>query len=308
MLVHQLPPDPPALRVRVWRRLQGLGALQLKSSVYLLPDGEGMLEDFEWLLEEIRSGGGDATLWRATIAEGASDGDIIAQFQAAVAAEYEELERDVRALSESAEGQAERARAVARMTKRFHDIVAHDHFGAPRREIVGALLDALQRAVEPPPERGAREGETAMHDYTAMTWVTRNDVKVDRLTSAWLIRRFIDPRARFAFTREKHYERKEGEVRFDMYGGEFTHEGDRCTFEVLLHRFGLKDSGLERLGEIVHDIDLKEERYAHPETAGLAAVFTGLAASIPDDEARIDAASALLDGLLAQLRAASERA
>jgi hypothetical protein len=147
-----------------------------------------------------------------------------------------------------------------------------------------------------------------MHDYTAKIWVTRNDVKVDRLSSAWLIRRFIDPRARFAFTCAKQYERREGEVRFDMYDGEFTHEGDRCTFEVLLHRFGLKDRGLERLGEIVHDIDLKEERYAHPETAGLAAVFTGLAASIPDDQARIDAASTLLDGLLAQLHATSERA
>jgi len=310
MLVHQLPPDPAALRVRVWRRLQGIGALQLKSSVYLLPDGEATLEDFEWLLEEIRSGGGDATLWRSTIADGSNDEEIIAQFQAAVAAEYEELERAARALSENAEDSPERARTLARLTKRFHDVGAHDHFGAPRSEVVGAMLDALQRAAAGEAAhdlRGTYE-ETAMHGYTAMTWVTRSDVKVDRLTSAWLIRRFIDPRARFSFTREKHYPRKEGEVRFDMYDGEFTHEGDRCTFEVLLHRFGLTDTGLERLGEIVHDIDLKEDRYGHPETAGLAVVFAGLATSIPDDPSRIDAASALLDGLLEQLRGAAVRA
>jgi hypothetical protein len=310
MLVHQLPPDPPALRVRIWRRLQGLGALQLKSSVYLLPAGEGSLEDFEWLVEEIRGGGGDATLWRATIAEGATDAEIVAQFQSAVAAEYEELGRDARSLAESGEREPERRRALGRLTKRFDDIGARDHFGAPGREVVGAVLDALRSAVDrtAPVATNADEERTAMHEYTAMTWVTRADVKIDRLASAWLIRRFIDPRARFAFTREKRHARKEGEVRFDMYDGEFTHEGDLCTFEVLLRRFGLKDSGLERLGEIVHDIDLKEERYAHAETAGVAALVSGLASSIPDDEARIDAASPLLDGLLEQLRRAPVRA
>jgi hypothetical protein len=171
------------------------------------------------------------------------------------------------------------------------------------------MLDALQRAAERPAAGTHDEGEESpMHDYSGMTWVTRNDVKIDRLTSAWLIRRFIDPRARFAFTRDKQYASKEGEVRFDMYGGEFTHEGDRCTFEVLRERFALQDPGLTRLGEIVHDIDLKEDRYGHPETAGIAAVIFGLAKSIPDDVARIDAASTLLDGLLEQLRGAATRA
>jgi hypothetical protein len=306
MLVHQLPPEPPALRVRVWRRLQALGALQLKSSVYLLPENEATLEDFEWLVEEIRSSGGEATLWRAALVEGASDAGLIAQFQELVAAEYEALERELRALDEAPPSGAERARSLARFAARFQEIGAHDHFGAPRREVVGALLDALQRRSEAGAADTAVKGSDMEH-FRGRTWVTRTDVKIDRMTSAWLIRRFIDPQARFAFTRDKHYAGAQGELRFDMYGGEYTHEGDLCTFEVLLRRFELSDPGLARLGEIVHDVDLKEDRYCHPETAGIAAVLAGLAQGVPDDADRIAAASTMLDGLLGQLRAAAGR-
>jgi hypothetical protein len=144
--------------------------------------------------------------------------------------------------------------------------------------------------------------------YRSKTWVTRSNVKIDRMTSAWLIRRYIDPQARFAFTRDTSYAPKAGEMRFDMYAGEFTHEGDKCTFEVLLDRFALDDPGLRRLGQIVHDVDLKEARYEHPEAPGVAAVLSGLVTSIGEDEARIEAASTLLDGLVVQLRSAAVRA
>jgi hypothetical protein len=301
VLIHQLPPEPAALRVRVWRRLQTLGALQLKSSVYLLPDGEPALEDFEWLVEEIRRGGGDATLWRSEAIEGIDESEIVAQFQALASVEYEELERDVRAVHASVEHGPERARLVARLVARFREIGARDHFGAPRREVVGALLEALEHAdvsaiVTTPTKTVTGQG---------LTWVTRADVGIDRMASAWLIRRRIDLRARFAFTRDKHYAPAAGEVRFDMYSGEYTHEGDLCTFEVLLRRHALSDAALVTLGEIVHDIDLKDGRYGHVETAGISAAFAGIAASIADDIARIDVASTLLDGLLEALRVAA---
>jgi hypothetical protein len=308
MLVHQLPPEPPALRVRIWRRLLALGALQLKSSVYLLPESEGSLEDFAWLVEEIRSGGGEATVWRATAVEGVRDAGIVAQFQEAAGAEYAELEQAARALR-SVESGPERKRALARLRARFREVEAHDHFAAPRREVVGAVLDALQGAAERPAESAARQEEAkAVDDFRGKTWVTRENVRVDRMTSAWLIRRFIDPQARFAFTRDKQYAAQAGELRFDMYAGEFTHEGELCTFEVLLRRFALRDPGLARLGEIVHDIDLKEHRYGHPETPGIAAVLAGFAERIPDDGARIEAACVMLDGLLGELRNAAVRA
>ena len=304
MLVHQLPPDPPALRVRVWRRLQSIGALQLKSSIYLLPDGDATLEDFEWLVQEIRRSGGEASVWRASTVE-ASDEEIVGAFHAAITAEYEDLEADLREWQSSSARTGERTRTLARLHTRFANIGARDHFGAPRREVVGALLDALQHDADAGAASDLSAREHTMSNTRGMTWVTRTNVKIDRMTSAWLIRRFIDPQARFVFTQEKHYVPKEGELRFDMYEGEYTHEGDLCTFEVLLRRFELDDPGLRRLAEIVHDVDLKDDRYAHAETAGVAAVLAGLVRRIPDDAERIDAVCTVLDGLIDQLRSAA---
>ena len=124
---------------------------------------------------------------------------------------------------------------------------------------------------------------------------------MDRIASAWLVRRFVDPEARFAFTSATRHRPKAGEVRFDMFEAEYTHEGDRCTFEVLLARFALRDPGLDAIGEIVHDIDLKDEKYGRPETAGVLAVLEGLAATTRDDHARLERGAALFDGLYAAL-------
>ena len=133
-------------------------------------------------------------------------------------------------------------------------------------------------------------------EFRGRTWVTRTGVHVDRIASAWLIRRFIDPEARFRFVRPS--DRVEGpEIRFDMFEAEFTHEGDRCTFEVLLRRFALRDRALARLGEIVHDIDLKDGKHAHPETSGLDHLIAGIAMRHKDDEARLRDGAAVLEAL-----------
>jgi hypothetical protein len=134
--------------------------------------------------------------------------------------------------------------------------------------------------------------------YRGRVWVTRANVHVDRMASAWLIRRFVDPEARFAFVAASRRAPVAGGLRFDMYEGEFTHEGELCTFEVLLRRFDLRDAGLARIAQLVHDIDLKEARYGHAETEGVAASLDAIAAAAPNDEARIALASTLLDGLL----------
>jgi hypothetical protein len=133
------------------------------------------------------------------------------------------------------------------------------------------------------------------------TWVTRAGIKVDRIGSAWLIRRFIDPTARFKFVPAKGYRAEPGELRFDMYQGEFTHEGDRCTFETLVLRFGLTDPALRALGEIVHDVDCKDEKFGRAEAAGIASLVGGLVLAYPDDAERLERGAAVFEGLYAYI-------
>lgn len=233
LLIHQIPPKPDYFRVKVRRRLQRMGAVALKNSVYVLPLTEESREDFEWLGREIEVDGGEAMVCEATFVRGVSD---------------EELKR----MFEEPETGIERAAGADRV------------------------------------EHGR-------------TWVTRSNVHVDRMASAWLIRRFIDPQAKFRFV-TRGARATEGEIRFDMYDGEYTHEGDRCTFEVLVDRFGLRDRGLRHLGEIVHEIDLKDEKFGRAETAGIALIVNGIVASAADDEERLERSRAVWDDLYTQLR------
>ena len=152
--------------------------------------------------------------------------------------------------------------------------------------------------MKPQTEKGGRQAPViAPTDYQGRTWVTRAGIKVDRMASAWLIRKFIDPGARFKFVPAKGYRPEPGEVRFDMFEAEFTHEGDGCTFETLVQRFGLRAPGLRHLAEIVHDIDMKDGKYGRDEAAGIGQLIAGIAASHPDDEARMERGAALFDDL-----------
>ena len=138
----------------------------------------------------------------------------------------------------------------------------------------------------------------------AQTWVTRTGVKIDRIASAWLIARFISPGAVFRFIDAADPERIAGEIRFDMFQGvcEFTHRGDLCTFEVLLEHTGLKDAALRRIGDSVHDLDLKDNKFGRPETSGIASLIAGIARAHKDDAARLERGGAAFDALYASLR------
>lgn len=185
----------------------------------------------------------------------------------------------------------------------------------PRREIAvdggESLLAAAAQALaalearvrQATPSRGTAPGDGGADRPHGRTWVTRAGVHVDRIASAWLIRRFIDPAARFRLVAPEGYRPAPDELRFDMFEAEFTHEGDRCTFETLLVRFALDDPALAALGDIVHDIDFKAPTFARAETPGVAAVIDGIAATVPSDEARLEQGAALLDGLYAVLSA-----
>lgn len=232
LLIHQLPPKPDYVRVKVRRRLQRLGAAALKSSVYVLPESDENLEDFQWLANEIMADGGEATIVSGSVLSGITDGELESLF---------------------------------RMEPR--------------------VSGPAKPAAIP---RGS-------------TWVTRQGVFIDRIASAWLIRRFIDPDATFKFVPARGYKPRPGEVRFDMYTGEFTHAGDRCTFETLLAHFELDDAAFRALGEIVHDIDCKDEKFGRDEAAGVLAVIQGIALATTDDAERIERGTLVLDGLYGQL-------
>lgn len=162
---------------------------------------------------------------------------------------------------------------------------------------------ARLRAAEEVPTRSPTAGASATSAaaYRGRVWVTRPGVHVDRIASAWLIRRWVDPEARFHFAPETGYVPAAGELRFDMFEGEFTHRGDRCTFEVLAGEFAGSDRALARLGEIVHDVDCKDGKFGAPETAGFARVIEGICARHSSDLARLERGAALLDDLHAAL-------
>jgi hypothetical protein len=311
VLVHSLPPEPAYLRVKLRRRLARLGAVPLKSSVYVLPNRGDALEDFQWLASEIRTDGGDAVLCEANVLDGASDDDLIAQFNeqadglyAGVAADARDALERVQSSEHAADVRAGARREHTRLAKQLADATRVDYFGATARADANAAVDALRDAAQPATDRAIdTEASPQTPPRRGTVWVTRADVFVDRLASAWLIRRFIDPRAKFKFVTGVRYAPQQGEVRFDMPRGEYTHEGDRCTFEVLCVRFGLRDPGLVAVGEIVHDIDLKDDKFGRSEADGIVAVLRGIREAADADDARLQLAAPVFDGLYAQFRA-----
>jgi hypothetical protein len=309
VLIHQIPPSPSYLRVKVGRRLQGLGAVAVKNSVYVLPRSEQALEDFQWVRREIVAGGGDASVCEARFVEGLSDDSVETLFNRAREADYEALAREARDLQATVRG-GKRSRkpreqveaAVSRLRKKLAEIAEIDFFGAGGRDAVEGVLSAVESALRPPARGEPGEGSQTMAEVRGRTWVTRTGVHIDRIASAWLIRRFIDPEARFRFVPGQAHAASEGELRFDMFEGEFTHEGDACTFEVLRRRFGVEDPALDPVAEIVHDIDLKEARYKRPETAGVDHLVAGIAMRHQDDEARLREGGALFESLYEYFR------
>jgi hypothetical protein len=302
LLVHQLPAKPAYLRVKIWRRLHGLGAVAVKHGVYALPVSDQTQEDFEWLLREISEGGGEAMVCEARLVDGLTDAEVRARFDAARDADYEDIAKETRALAKTLtkakapEAIAEARRQAARLRARFAQVIAIDFFGANGRETVDGLLASLE-ARTAPDAAAESERPSPAAALTGKTWVTRQGVHVDRIASAWLIRRFIDAKARLKFVPGKGYKPLAGELRFDMFEAEFTHEGDRCTFEVLLTRAGLSDPALTPIAEIVHDIDLKDAKFAREEATGIARLIAGIAMATADDETRIARGSEVFDGL-----------
>ena len=298
LLIHQLPPIPPYLRVKVARRMQRIGAVAIKNTVYVLPAAENTLEDFQWTVREIRSGGGEANVFEARVLEGLTDAEIQQLFTRARDDDYTRLGEEAKPLLKAASRKkrdlAQLRAALQRLRERMSEIQAIDYFGAAQGHVAAALLDqiAARLADTAPPMPEAKPDV-----YRGRTWVTRTGVHVDRMASAWLIRRFIDAEAKFEFVQGKQYTPQDGEVRFDMFDAEFTHEGDTCTFEVLAQRMGIADPAVHAIGEVIHDIDLKDTKFNRPETPGIALVINSIAMAHHDDDERLARAAAVLEDL-----------
>jgi len=317
MLIHSIPPRPNYLRVKIGRRLQKLGAVAVKNSVYALPKSDGAREDLEWVAHEITSDGGEASLCEARFIGGLTDEAIEQQFRFARQRDYLELVKEARRLVDAlsktdrlpAKRRAQTETALERIRKRSEEIVAIDFFGAPGRLEVDSLLRAAEDKLHPPKAADPQSTPDlpSLRGVRGRTWVTRKGIHVDRIASAWLIRRFIDPEARFKYVEAKGYVPAAGELRFDMFDAEFTHEGEMCTFEVLLARWGTDDAALRHIADLVHDIDLRDEKFKREETGGFTTLITGIALQHREDIARLEAGSVMLDAFYRALQQRSRK-
>lgn len=298
LFLYGLPTQSKTARVNLWRKLKKFGALQ-RISAYILPDEPTHLERFQWLAKQVRDDGGEASVVQTMKIDGLDDDEIIRLFQSEREEDYKCLASDIQATFRRAKrGSPEFATCLEKFQRRFQEIKAIDYFDSPRGKSVEELL---ARAASPQSGRAHKSG-TALNakDFTGKTWLTRPRPEVDRIGSAWLIRKFIDPDAKFVFApRAKDWPTA---IPFDMPDVEFTHQGDDCTFETLLRRFAITDRAAKLIGEIVHDADLEDAKFGRAEGIGLEAVFKGLGKTSLSDEEILAKGFVCFDGLYANLK------
>jgi hypothetical protein len=292
-----VPAKPGNLRMKIWRRLLKLGAVSLKGSVYVLPFSEDHLEVLHWLQGEVVSLGGEAAFVQVTRIETMADTEIVALFRVQRDSEYapiraalEDLEVHLTSLEQqlTAPGLERLKTMFQKILKDYRSVRAVDFFQAAPGSGLPEMLERVEKTLrqlsgrDETPKPGI-SGPRIKKDYLGRVWVTRRRPFVDRMASAWLIRRFIDGEARFEFL-EKEQEAAPGMVSFDVPGGDFSHEEDRCTFEVLLTAFNLRGKALRKIAEMVHDLDLKDGKFASPQAAGLESILLGIRRTAATDQ------------------------
>lgn len=295
LLVFSLAEKGASLRVAVWRKLQRFGALPLGNSGYLLPNNVENREKFEWLATTIRSQHGDASVVEVQGIDNQPDAALKENFVSARQREYRELLGEIRKAATTAKDTT--SAHIAKLNQRLQEVISRDFFGTPLRKRVEAELDGLRQPRSS--SKAAESAKASSRDYTNRVWVTRPRPGVDRVTSAWLIRKFIDPRARFAFALEDG--RPANAVPFDMYEGGFGHRDEDCTFETLARAFRIRDKRVARMAEIVHDADLFDEKFGRREGFGIDAVMKGWARENLSDEELLARGMQLAEGLYRSL-------
>jgi hypothetical protein len=274
LLLYGLPTRHSAQRVCLWRRLKKFGALQLKTSAYVLPDEPAHFERFQWLAKQVRDGGGEATLIRVCEIEGLAGEAIQRMFNDARADDYRGL---MKSLARLVEGNRRRRQEsfradLDRLARRFNEIRAIDYFDSPAAHDAEMLLRRAEGLGGP---RRAAPPSLDPKRFVGRAWITRPRPEIDRVGSAWLIRKFIDPKARFLFG-VKPSARSEA-IPYDLSDVEFSHQGEDCTYETMLKRFDIRDPAARQIGEMIHDADLEDGRFRRYECLGLDRLFKGWA-------------------------------
>jgi len=293
LLTFTLPMKRASQRVEIWRKLQRYGTVPLGNSGYLLPNNPVNEERFQWLATAIRRYKGDASIARVQSIDNLSTPQLIERFAEARTREYQDLIRQLQEFS-SLPPQKQSVGRLSRLRSRFQEIVEVDFFGSPLQKRVAELLahaDAARVATHKPEPAAIRP-----RDYKSRVWVTRPRPGVDRSASAWLIRRFIDGKARFAFAPEDKVPTEM--VPFDMFHDRgFGHRGDDCTIETLQKQFKIRDRRVSVISEIIHDADIADGKFGRKEGYGIDEVLKGWARQGLSDQALLDRGMQLIEGL-----------
>jgi hypothetical protein len=302
-LLFNLPARQSSDRVKVWRRLKKCGAIPIKTSTYVLPDEPVHYERFQGLAKEIVDVGGEAALVRVKDIEGMPHAAVVAMFNEARAHDYDEIAEPLTRLIKDARGRKAAAETVSsqlqKLRQRFQEIRDIDFFQSSRGEDLERLF---QKAVSLQSSRAQPEAKPRLRieDYQRKTWITRSHPELDRVGSAWLIRNFIDPEAKFVFGhRPTEYPKA---IPFGMTEAEFGHDGECCTFETLIERFGIRERAVLRLAELIHDADLEDDRFHRVEGFGLEQILKGWVKLGLDDGEILTRGFCCFDAFHAQLK------
>jgi hypothetical protein len=279
LLVFTLPTSKASERVQIWRKLQRFGAIGFRNAGSLLPNTPENQERFEWLARAIRASQGEASILQIQAIDDLPSPALQDQFRDARAADYTALIDELKKLKPSVKGPSSQ---VQRLRRRFEDIAAIDFFTSPLR---GRAEEALAHAEQSGTKTNLPEkGSASKAKYQKRIWITRPRPGIDRVSSAWLIARFIDAKPRFIFDSSPVAHRNA--IPFDMFqGAGFGHEGDRCTFETLCLAFNISEHRVLTLGQAIHDADLEDGKFGRPEGHTMNQILRGWAAqNVPDDE------------------------
>lgn len=308
-LIYHLQTPNSRERVKVWRLIKRIGAVLYRNSVYVLPYNEERLEDFQWLCQQIRDSKGEASIFVSEPQDESEDRMLRSLFERSREEDYSAVLRSAEELLERIRVEKEKKglsdlvlkklmREVKQLTDAYTKIEKIDFFSVPLANEVQSILERVRNHLsftEMKQKSPAPPKSYSRKVFRRRVWVTREHIHIDRLCSAWLIRRFIDPQAKFVFAPESKLPK--GAIPYDIFGAEFSHHGDDCTFETLLKSFQLKDKSLTAIAEIVHDIDMKDNKFGRPESEGLDAVLRALSTFLKDDHKVLEIGSTILDAL-----------
>ena len=303
LIFYSVPSQPVSNRMKIWRKLAKTGAVQLKGAVYILPNNEEHYELFQWLISQVTSMGGDGAFVKTSQIETLEESEIITLFNLQREQEYLSIEKKIEDLEMKLSSSRKGGRSqndeklqeqLNKHKKEFADIRRVDFFSSKRGEILSKRIKAVEAEIKgmSAPAQHTRPPmllSKRIEDYQNKTWVTRKNPFIDRMASAWFVRRFIDKAAIFIFIAEQEFAQKGKDgVTFDIQGGAFTHVDDLCTFEVMVKSFGIKDKIVKKIAEMVHELDVKDGKYDIPEAQGIEKILTGIRKTSKSDHESLE--------------------